>query len=130
MARTEYYEIPTLKDIYLEDSYVLDIVESATELRLLLDMVLTESHPDYQPPPRDEQYCFRKGELVFQSIDTIRWHRKTMRPIYDANAQIDYGNVDSLYEENGLYHLEGEWGVIEIAAHSVVVRMHHEAHGV
>jgi hypothetical protein len=123
MERVEYHTMPALKDIYLEDSYVLGIVESHTELRFLLDIVLTEEHSDYQPPMNEEQYCFRMGELIFKDIDTIRWIRRTIQAFQDADSQIDYGNIDVLYYEDGMYHVEGDWGAVEIAAGSVIVHM-------
>ena len=51
-----YSEINELKDIYLEDSYVLKILESRNEIIFELDAVLTQNHPAYDFPKLDEKY--------------------------------------------------------------------------
>jgi hypothetical protein len=123
MTRVEYYELPALSHIYLEDSYVLDIIESDSELRFLLDIVLTEFHPDYHPPVSGEQYCYRKGELIFEETCAIQWLRKTRQVFRDANGEIDYGNIDVFYYEDGRYHIEGDWGSVMLSSESLQLQI-------
>lgn len=61
----DYTEFSGLADIYLEDSYVLEILEEPGKLTFKLDAVLTPEDPAYQPPRPGEQYCYRTGRLVF-----------------------------------------------------------------
>ena len=42
-ARVHYAKLPGLKDVYLEDSYVLSVVEDAGTFKLTLQIVLTEA---------------------------------------------------------------------------------------
>jgi hypothetical protein len=46
-----------------------------------------------------------------------------MRPFKDANSEIDYGNIDIFYIEDGVCHLEGAWGAVEVVADSVFVML-------
>ncbi|HLW95859.1 MAG TPA: hypothetical protein VKS25_10805, partial [Solirubrobacteraceae bacterium] len=89
---SDYFEtIPALRDIYLEDSYVLAIHESEGELRIDLDAVLTENHPQWTPPKPGEPYCFRRIRLIFERPRRVEWIRKDMRPSRDATGEIEYG---------------------------------------
>jgi hypothetical protein len=60
-----YYELPGLKNIYFEDSYVLNIRSSSTSVQFLLDLVVTKNHPRYQPPLPQKQYCYKQALLKF-----------------------------------------------------------------
>jgi hypothetical protein len=62
-----YSELPGLDGVYLEDSFVLGIGETSNQLVFDLDAVLTPSHPSYAPPHPGEQYCYRRGELLFRT---------------------------------------------------------------
>lgn len=63
------YEVAfdALKDVFLEDSWVLEVLPSTHELALRLDVVLDAKHPLYEAPPFDEQYCSRTAWLVLMS---------------------------------------------------------------
>lgn len=50
-----YETIPGLEHIYLEDSWVLGVSETDSSLTFDLEAVLTEHHPDWQPPRAGEQ---------------------------------------------------------------------------
>jgi hypothetical protein len=43
----------------LDESFVLDIVTTYRTVRVILDLVLTSDHPDYQTPPPSDAFCFR-----------------------------------------------------------------------
>ena len=104
----EYYQIPSLSDIYLEDSYVLAMHEYDDRVVFDLEAVLTEGHPSYTQPREGEQYCYRKAALVFRDISTVKWLKKNFTPFSDAAGEIDYGNIDSFTKDNGCY----SYGVI------------------
>ncbi len=50
--------------IYLEDSFVLGIEVSEKYVRFALDLVLTTDPPEYQKPPSDERFCYRRGLVL------------------------------------------------------------------
>ena len=53
-----------LRDIYLEDSWVLQVQADGHTLRFVLDAVPTEAHPYYHGPRPDEQYDYRRAGLT------------------------------------------------------------------
>jgi hypothetical protein len=114
MARKHYSDLPELNNIYLEDSFVLDVITTASSAIFKLEVVLTENHPSYKDPLASEHYCFRKAELVFEDAEEVFWKEKVMRPITDATTEIDYGNIDSFFIVDGVFCLQGDWGEIEI----------------
>jgi len=112
---SEYYKWNNdFSKVYLEDSYVLEVKENTNAIEFLMEFVLTEKHPDYAPPKPNEQYCYKKGEIIFSNIKHINWIEQSFNPIEDADGEIDYGNIDSFVFEDGKYHLEGEWGEVLI----------------
>lgn len=111
---SKYYEWDNFNNIYLEDSFVLGIDESEKQVSFTLEMVLTEDHPMYSPPRKDEQYCCKKGKIVFQDLKGVRWLNKNMQPFTDANESKDYGNIDSFELSSEGYHLLGDWGEVII----------------
>ena len=114
---SDYSEsVPALKDIYLEDSFVLAIHENGDEFRFDLEAVLTEDHPQWTPPNPDEQYAYRRIGLVFERPRRVEWIRKTMRPNRDATGEVDYGNIDSLKWDGTAYELTGDWGQVRVEA--------------
>ena len=114
MGCVPYYEMRGLENVYFEDSYVLDLLESANSLMFELKVVLTEKHPLYHAPKPDEQYCYRKAALQFESVSRVVWLERDLRQSTDANGETDYGNIDAFYADKETYHLEGDWGIVEI----------------
>jgi len=60
MLRTvEYQDVfADLADIYLEDSWVLDVSATEHGVAFRLDAVLTPDHLRYHPPAPGEQHCY------------------------------------------------------------------------
>jgi hypothetical protein len=56
----DYYELPSLEHVYLEDSWVLDIQTGPDSVEITLETVLTESHPEYSDPLPDEAILLSK----------------------------------------------------------------------
>lgn len=123
MKQHSYDQLPELEHVYLEDSYVLDIKEKPLSLEFLLELVLTENHPDFSPPEPDEQYCYRRAWLVFPGLQGVRWLNKTMKPYTDATGSTDYGNIDVLIAENGKYRIEGDWGIVEVESSAPTLKL-------
>lgn len=111
---SKYYDWDDFKNIYLEDSFVLGIDESEEQVSFTVEMVLTEDHPMYSPPRKDEQYCYKKGKIVFQDLQSVRWLHRNMQPFIDADENKDYGNIDCFELSSAGYHLLGDWGEVII----------------
>lgn len=112
-----YCDLPGFDEVYLEDSFVTQLIETEEEVSFLLDLVLREAHPRYSPPPPDEQYCFRLARLTFANPKRVVWEKKDFRPAIDASGAVSYGNIDLMDRlEDGAYRLVGEWGSLLIAA--------------
>lgn len=71
-----YFEIYDLKNIYLEDSFVLGIKEKNNEIEFIVDFVLTENHPLYSIPKENENYCYKKGILLFKGVTSVLWEER------------------------------------------------------
>ena len=115
MSATPYTELPGLEDYYLEDSYVLGIHLTGEALAFDLDLVLTESHPEYMQPRPDSQYCYRRGRLSFPDPRLVAMvDTQAIRPSTDVTGERDFGNIDRLDLDAGRYRVTGDWGVMEI----------------
>jgi len=111
---SKYYEWDNFKNIFLEDSFVLDIDESEHHISFTVEMVLTEKHPLYTPPHTGEQYCYQKGMIIFQELCSVNWINRSMQSFTDADDSEDYGNIDSFVLSPEGYHLSGDWGEVII----------------
>jgi hypothetical protein len=103
----DYYQIPELSGVYLEDSYVLAIHEYDDRLIFDLDAVLTESHPSYEPPKDGDQYCYRRALLSFSGVSSVEWARKRFIQFTDASGDGDCCS------------LAGDWGNVRIRCSSI-----------
>lgn len=114
---------PALQYLYLEDSYVLGIVEQDPHLIFLIDAVLTEEHPAYVPPPPGIQYCFKRLALRFEDVSNVDWKSMRLRDAHniDVDGKIDYGNIDSLLFADKTAHIEGSWGEVGLTFSRIVV---------
>ena len=112
-----YYGLPGFDEVYLEDSFVTQLIETEEEVSFLLDLVLREAHPRYTPPRPHEQYCFRPAKLTFANPRRVVWEKKDFRPATDASGAVSYGSINSMDQlDDGTYRLVGEWGSLLIAA--------------
>lgn len=111
---SNYYLWDNFKNIYLEDSFVLGIEESNAQISFFVEMVLTEKHPMYSPPNEDEEYCYKKGKIIFYEPKFVKWIKKNTQPFTDADESEDYGNIDFFELSSEGYHLLGDWGEVVI----------------
>ncbi|WP_223885274.1 hypothetical protein [Nocardia colli] len=93
---------------------MIDIAEDATEIRFVLEAVLTPDHPRYHAPAAGEQYCYVDGELVFGEVRSVEWLDRSFRKYKDATGTEDMGNIDSLTSSDGVYTVVGDWGKVQI----------------
>ncbi|GGV40766.1 hypothetical protein GCM10010212_31960 [Paenarthrobacter nicotinovorans] len=116
----KYFEHEVFRGFYLEDSWVLDINTSRGQLVITAEFVLTEEHTSYAPARPGEQYCYRKGVLVFEGVTDLTWTGQlSSRPSRDPDGSVDYGNIDSLTIEGDHYTVEGDLGIIDLHAASI-----------
>ena len=114
-AAAYFQAFPALTGIYLEDSWILDIVVGDRELQFRLEAVLTPDHADYTPPLPAEQHCYRAGVLTIRSSNPITLHSSGMAPATDATGERDYGHIDSFVRgAHDSWQLEGDWGSASI----------------
>lgn len=114
-----YYEIPALSNIFLEDGYVLVVYESAGSLVFELDAVLTEGHPSYEVPKQGEQYCYRRALLSFLDVGSCEWLDRKLVAFLDGSGEVDHGNIDVFIKNDDCYMLSGDWGRVVIKHASV-----------
>ncbi|QBS46188.1 hypothetical protein [Nocardia sp. CS682] len=92
----------------------MDIVESASEFRFVLEAVLAPEHPHYHPPAAGDQYCYADGDLVFSEVRGVEWVDRSFQKYKDATGTMDLGNIDSLTRSDGVYTAIGDWGRVQI----------------
>lgn len=108
-----------LREIVLEDSYVLGICATPGCLRIEGEFVLTPEHPLYAPPSADENACYARGHITFAGVRRLVWENQGAPPAVDANGELDYGHIDHLRRDSDMFELEGDWGRICVSAPSV-----------
>ena len=111
---SNYYDWDKFKNIYLEDSYVLGIDETSNKLIFDVEIVLHEEHPLYTTPKPDEQYCYKKGKIIFDELNSVDWINKNNKAYTDAEGDEDLGNIDVFEQTKNGYHLEGDWGEVDV----------------
>jgi hypothetical protein len=115
-SKINYYELPDLENIYLEDSYLLNIRIRDGNIELIVEAVLLENHPLYSPPLPGEQYCYRNITISFPrpKVYNLVTKEPIVRSIPRNEIINDFGNIDEFYRTNNLYYLKGEWGELTI----------------
>ncbi len=79
LIMTDYSTIAVLSAVYLEDSYVVDIVDELPLFKFKIEAVLTRDHPSYRAPGPGEQYCYAAGWLVFRPESASSWATRPRR---------------------------------------------------
>jgi len=111
---TDYSTIAVLSAVYLEDSYVVDIVDELPLFKFKIEAVLTRDHPSYRAPGSGEQYCYAAGWLVFRDVSRVEWERQSPRTYTDAAGEEDRGNIDFLKLDGDHWYAGGDWGEARI----------------
>ncbi len=115
MKKNNYNKvISDFSEIYLEDSYVLELNENGNCIEFIVELVLCEGHNLYKTPKEGEAFFYKKGKIIFPAITSIKWLTKTFSPTKDLNGEIDYGNIDYFICQGNEYHLGGDWGEVFI----------------
>ena len=111
-----YSDLPGFHSLYLEDSFVLDVLARPASVVFEVELVLTEDHPDYSLPRPNEQYCYRRGRIIFDDVTRLLWLTKNIAPARDAVGESDYGGFDSLTADGSTFSVSGEFGELDLEA--------------
>jgi hypothetical protein len=119
MGPIDYARFSGLQDIDLEDSFILSVDEAFDRVTFGLDAVLLPTHPNYQDPKPEEQYCYRLGNLTFPEVREVTWLKRSSQPFTDANDEEDWGHIDEIdVDQDDRYLVTGEFGTISIKSSS------------
>ncbi|MEV6173289.1 hypothetical protein AB0L99_34415 [Streptomyces sp. NPDC051954] len=121
--RTNYSQLSGFENVYLEDSFVLDVKATPGRVTFDLDLVLTPGHPAYRSPNPGEQNCYVRATVEFPEVRHLVWAGQGAPPATDASGDKDYGAIDSLLWNGDAFHLEGDWGEIQVASALPVIRL-------
>lgn len=121
--RVDYPRLVGFEYLYLEDSFVLGIEATPGRLVLDVELVLTPQHPTYHAPAPDEQNCYARATIEFQRVRKLVWSGQGTLPATDASGEKDYGGIDALFWNGSSFHMEGDWGTIEVTSAAPVVRL-------
>ncbi|MGW4088812.1 hypothetical protein [Nocardia sp. NPDC004750] len=110
----DYWDYSLLSNLYLEDSYVLDVIERPGEVVFVLEVALTPEHSRYRAPSPWERYCHIRGDLAFVKVRRVEWLERSFQKYKDASGSEDLGNIDVLTNTDGVYYMEGDWGKVRI----------------
>lgn len=126
MAALSHWQLPAFRLLHLEESFVLAVHESPTEIRFDMELVVNERHPRYRAPRPspdgcDATHCYRKGRITFRNPSHVVWAQKKTELTVGGDSQGDLGKVDSLLLDGDVYKLRGPWGRLELTASSVDV---------
>lgn len=107
----EYFDLAGLELVLLEESWVLDVAPSESQIAFRIEAVLLPGHPAFTGPKPGQQYCYRSGWLIVASSEAVSVALSGSRPAVDASGTTDLGNIDVFAEiSSDLWILEGDWG--------------------
>jgi hypothetical protein len=118
---------PTFDRVCLEDSYFLGMIADGTRLRLRVLFALLPSHPFYARPLPNEAYCYREGDITFESPHIAELHAAQVgltkhRITADPDGTLDLGSIE-VVTEGDHYRVITEWFDLRLSAESVSVTM-------
>jgi hypothetical protein len=91
-----YFELPGFESIFLEESFVVAIQDSAEAFAMDLEVVLTPAHRCYVAPGPEEEHCDRVATLAFRGPQEVNWRSRFDQKFFDASNSSDRGNIDSM----------------------------------
>ena len=119
--KEKYYNWIGFESICLEESWIIQIENYTNKIIFTIDAVLLENHLDYRNPKTNEKYSYKRMKLMFQDVSYMEWKNINLTPAIDANNEIDFGHVDTLYKENKFYFLNGDIGELKIGCNTVLL---------
>jgi hypothetical protein len=119
--KVDYPHLSGFENVFLEDSFVLGIEATPGRLRLDVELVLTPQHAVYHPPAPGEQNCYARATIEFPNVRNLVWTGQGTPPAVDASGDVDYGGIDSLFWNGSAFHIEGDWGAIDVTSAGPVI---------
>ena len=104
-----------LAHVFLPDSWVLSVETTDETVCFVVEAVLEAEHERfYWPPKAGEQHAY--ALLRWSLRGDVWWNDgpNLDNPATDASGEIDFGNIDSWWQEGDVEHLEGGWGSVAI----------------
>jgi hypothetical protein len=125
-ATQAYYEaFGALARVYLEDSWVLEILEDRNSVIFRLEVVLTPAHQLYESPASGDQHCYRRGRMTLRSEKPVSLRRSGQPLAMDASGEVDLGNIDTVSRVPGegdhAWQLTGDWGELLVIEPTVLL---------
>jgi hypothetical protein len=106
---------PDLRDVYLEDSWVLRLDPAERSVVFTLEAVLTPAHVRHHPPHPGEQYCYKRAVLTLSSRSPVAYQLSWSPPARDLSGLEDLGNIDTFRQiDSNSWELTGDWGLLTI----------------
>ncbi|MGW3283335.1 hypothetical protein ACWDR3_01670 [Streptomyces sp. NPDC001002] len=118
-----YQQLDGFADVYLEDSFVLEIRAAPGVLTFEVEVVLTPGHPAHHPPAPTERACYARATIQFPQVRELTWSGQGSPPAVDASGSKDYGGFDALLWNGSTFHVEGDWGVMDVSSAAPVIRL-------
>lgn len=120
--RSNYFELKDFEAVFLEDSFVLEIIDGISSVTFLVDLILAKNHPLWMKPKKGEAYYYKKAEIFFPAKKRIDWIEKKMISSRDLDGEIDFGNIDYFFRRDDKYYLEGNWGKVIIESSKPIIK--------
>jgi hypothetical protein len=89
-----------LKDVYLQDSWVLGVETDESHVCFVLDAALEPGNPKfYSPPKPNEQHAYARLRWCLHG--EVHWNEgpNLNDPATDATGEVDFGNIDAWWGE-------------------------------
>ncbi|MBN8280197.1 MAG: hypothetical protein J0M16_06285 [Gammaproteobacteria bacterium] len=111
-------QMPDLRGVMLEDSWVLGWAQEHRRLTFRLEASLHPPHPAYEQPRPGEWACYRTAVLTFEDVESIQGLRSmTDAPsTTDPDGSKDYGSIDAFSETRNGYVITGDFGEVIVEA--------------
>ncbi|HYO60730.1 MAG TPA: hypothetical protein VEU29_02405 [Actinomycetota bacterium] len=111
-----YWELDGFESLYLEDSFLLDVVARPGSLVIEVELVLKEDHPAFRSPQPGERYCYRRGRISFEEVKHLTWLASGFMPARDATGTVDWGGFDEFGRDGSTFVFAADFGRVELEA--------------
>jgi hypothetical protein len=126
----QYHEaIDALTGLYLEDSFVFDIVEGQDSLYVVItDAHVTEAD-DWRRPKGDKHSDYQEAIIAFEGVTELVWKKKSFILTPEPGGKADIGCIDYFHLlDDGRYLMGGDWG--EFTCRAVYVRVYRDTESI
>ncbi|MDT7840978.1 hypothetical protein [Streptomyces justiciae] len=57
-----------------------------------------------------------RARIEFPEVRNLTWTDQGTPPAVDASGETDYGGIDALFRDGPGFHIEGDWGSIDVVS--------------